>query len=140
MPDWLPEALAAVHGRSRPPYPALCLAQFAETLSAGTELLFVALADDRPVGLMVLTSHPSEVWIDLLTIAGPSRNLGLGAEAVFAAEARHPNCRICAGIPPENGLAIYFWLRAGYRPLYPSMARHDLPKGRIWMVRDALKP
>jgi len=135
---WLPEALAAAAGRSRAPYPSLRLDQFEAALPTDATLLIVALGDDHPVGVLVLTTRTLAAQIELLAIAEPRRNLGFGAEAVYAAEALRPGRSFLAGVPRENGLAIYFWLRVGYRPHYPSVDPRDLPVRRIWMKRDPL--
>jgi hypothetical protein len=49
---------------------------------------------------------------------------------------------VYAGIPEGRGLAVYFWLRLGYRPISSAEAP-DAPLGLgaesrpgIWMVRE----
>jgi hypothetical protein len=77
----------------------------------------------------------SAVVIDALAIRAGLRNLGYGAEAVYCLEATYPDAQVYAAIPRFNGLALYFWLRVGYRPVRldedPAMV-HD-PR-RLWVV------
>lgn len=134
--EWLPEALSAVDGRGRAPYPPVRLGGLQQALLRNEELLLVVLTDDQPVGVLVLADEAATTRIDRLAIAAPLRNLGLGAEAVYAAEALRSSRFVLAGVPLQNGLAIYFWLRVGYRPLYPSPETAALPPGRLWMRRN----
>jgi hypothetical protein len=83
--------------------------------------------------------------IEGLAIAATERNLGYGAEAVYELENRYPGVRLLAGVPLTNGLAIYFWLRVGYRPLFPETfplmpdgSRFFDESERIWMERGGL--
>jgi len=78
----------------------------------------------------------------------PSRRFrGLGGEAGLALE-RHLRRRlgverVLAPVPDGRGLAVYFWLRLGYRPLTASEAPWPLvglgPEAGsgIWMAREA---
>jgi len=144
---WLSEALAAVAGRSLGEAAPLTLAQLTESLSPLQRLLLItsreaersATGTNRPLGLIKLSNISLEpVRIDALAIAGAERNLGYGAEAVYELEELYPNVRLIAGVPVTNGLAIYFWLRVGYRPLFPVSADIALSPGRVWMERGAL--
>jgi GNAT superfamily N-acetyltransferase len=134
---WLSEALAAVAGPVRGPCPLRGLAEVRAGLDPGRRLLVVAQTDARPIGVLVLAPAGARGLIETLAIAAPHRNLGLGEEAVRATEAMSPASHLLAGVPRENGLAIYFWLRCGYRPLYPARERQDLPAERVWFARPA---
>jgi hypothetical protein len=75
------------------------------------------------------------------------RYRGLGGEAALALE-RHLRKRfdiekVYAPIPDWRGLAVYFWLRQGYRPVTFAEAPWPLtglliePRPGIWMLRDS---
>jgi len=73
------------------------------------------------------------------------RYRGLGGEAALAIERRLRDGlaveRVYAPVPETRGLAVYFWLRLGYRPLLPSRApappRFATGAGGIWLLRDS---
>ncbi len=86
------------------------------------------------------------VSIPLVAVEPEQRYRGLGSEAALALEqhlrARLAAERIYAPVPDGRGLAVYFWLRLGYRPLLKEMAPWPLaslnaasPPG-IWLLRD----
>ena len=71
---------------------------------------------------------------------GPEmRGLGYGSEAVRLVEAdaaqRGLAGRFRADISAGDGLALYFWLRLGYRPA--AAWRRDAEQGTISMIRTA---
>ena len=74
--------------------------------------------------------------IAALAVRHDARNLGYGAEAVEAVEESVRARQVLAAIPRTNGLAVYFWLRAGYRPValveQPDLARDP---EHLWMLR-----
>jgi ribosomal protein S18 acetylase RimI-like enzyme len=134
---WLAEALRAVAGRSGSET-SLTLDGLVRSLSAGQQLRLIALPSGAPVGLLVTsTAAPHLTAIESLAVAAGWRNAGLGAEAVYCLEEAEPSTRLLAGVPLENGLAIYFWLRIGYAPLFPKPAMPALGRDRIWMARGA---
>ncbi len=61
---------------------------------------------------------PAEGWVTIewLGLAADDRGRGYGSEAIRRFESRHKRARFLAQIDPGNGLALYFWLRLGYRP------------------------
>ncbi|MER3420890.1 MAG: hypothetical protein C4290_10355, partial [Chloroflexota bacterium] len=59
------------------------------------------------------------ILIEVLAVRADRRNLGYGLEMVMAVEAGWSGRVALAQVPRENGLAVYFWLRTGYRPFYP---------------------
>ena len=77
--------------------------------------------------------------VKLLAVAPDKRRLGIGGRAALALEKRlgKPAARIYVAVPARLGLALYFWLRLGYRPLtqrdWPE-APPDAPS--VWMVRE----
>ncbi len=140
---WLPEAVAAVQGRGTAAQPALALdallAQWDAAYPTGKTLIG-ALPDGGSVGLVrVRDTEPERLVIDALTVRADARNLGHGQEIVFALEEeRLAGQMAAAGVPRTNGLAVYFWLRVGYHPLYPRDGGRlaDLDPVRLWMVRE----
>jgi hypothetical protein len=55
---------------------------------------------------------------------------------VYRLEASLKTDRIAVPIPPNVGLAVYFWLRLGYHPLLAAdQDEFMLTEGGMWMVR-----
>jgi GNAT superfamily N-acetyltransferase len=106
---------------------------------AGEALGLVVLLPDRP--------EPGAVSIPLVAVAPQRRFSGLGGEAVLAVErevrSRWDVQRCYAPVPDGRGLAVYFWLRLGYRPLttaqapWPLAGLSEEPRRGIWMLREA---
>lgn len=77
--------------------------------------------------------------VHFLAVPSDRRRLGAGHRSALALEARLPASikRVYVSIPARLGLALYFWLRLGYRPLtqreWPA-APEDAPT--VWMVRE----
>jgi ribosomal protein S18 acetylase RimI-like enzyme len=77
-------------------------------------------------------------WLDVrwIELAAEHRRRGLGAEAVRLLEAeavrRWGVKRVRAHVPRDVGLALYFWLRLGYRPEVPAVGDGDT----MAMVRE----
>ena len=100
------------------------------------------------LGLIVLLSdlpEPGAVSVPLVAVAPQRRFSGLGGEAALAVErirSRWGVQRCYAPVPDGRGLAVYFWLRLGYRPLttaqapWPLAGLSDEPRRGMWMVRD----
>jgi GNAT superfamily N-acetyltransferase len=120
-------------------------------LAAGvdSELVLISDAEGAPIGVALLrpdTPVHGEATIAFLAVQPERRYRGLGGEAGLAVERlareRLRVRRVYAGIPEGRGLAVYFWLRLGYRPLSSA----DAPSARlglgaesrpgIWMVRE----
>jgi ribosomal protein S18 acetylase RimI-like enzyme len=140
---WLPEAVAAIQGRGTAPDSTLSLDALLEawdrTLPAGATFIGER-SDGLTVGLLrARTSDRERLVIDALTVRADRRNLGHGQEMVCALEETFGQMggMVYAGVPRTNGLAIYFWLRTGYRPLYPPPSDwpDDLDRSRFWMQR-----
>jgi GNAT superfamily N-acetyltransferase len=120
-----------------------------ETLLAATSLLISDRAGEA-LGLIVLLSdrpEPGDVSLPLVAVAPQRRFSGLGGEAVLAVErearTRWGVQRCFAPVPDGRGLAVYFWLRLGYRPLttqqapWPLAGLSDEPRRGLWMLREA---
>jgi ribosomal protein S18 acetylase RimI-like enzyme len=94
----------------------------------------LVLWNDRAVGFISYRVDASGLTIDELAIEPGARNRTLGAEAVYALEAAYPAIREWRGlVPASNGLAIYFWLRIGYHPIF--LAEHGV-HGFTMVVRS----
>jgi hypothetical protein len=119
------------------------------TLPAATGVQISDRAGDA-LGLIVLLSdhpEPGDVSVPLVAVAPQRRFSGLGGEAVLAVErevrARWGVQRCFAPVPDGRGLAVYFWLRLGYRPLtteqapWPLAGLSDEPRRGMWMLREA---
>jgi hypothetical protein len=75
--------------------------------------------DRTPIGLLeARKGRPGSGWatIEWLELAPRERGWGYGSEAVRIFEARSKRARLLAEVDPGFGLALYFWLRLGYRP------------------------
>lgn len=141
---WLAEALAAVGGRDgrvmrtgeiRPA--ALLL-----DLSWPTNSIDIIYSDSEDVGFLGWRRDEAEasgrggLVITALAVRADRRNLGYGAEAVAALEEHVGAAWAYAAVPRANGLAVYFWLHAGYRPVRVDEApARALDPACLWMVR-----
>lgn len=87
---------------------------------------------DEPAGLIpVALDDPEPGWatVALLAVAAQEqRDLAALGIALLEASLRGQGKHIRAAAPPDAGLALYFWLRLGYRPAISG--------GRLWMIRD----
>jgi GNAT superfamily N-acetyltransferase len=138
---WLPEAWCAIDGRKPD---ADAPSTFAELLEAAERRWSNAHTDRIDVvsrgfgGFMVWEAKGREIVIRGLAMRRDWRDLGYGGEAVEWLEASWPNRRFIAAIPRFNGLAVYFWLRVGFRPVREDEDRertHD--PDSLWMLRSA---
>jgi GNAT superfamily N-acetyltransferase len=103
----------------------------------------------KPIGLAVaLKGVPASgcATIAFIGVDPAERFRGLGGEAALALERllreRHGVETVLAPIPEQRGLAVYFWLRLGYRPLlrseapWPVAGLDGKPFRGIWMARS----
>jgi GNAT superfamily N-acetyltransferase len=116
------------------------------------EGILISDAGGAPIGMAaVFRDWPAEhdATIAFLTIDPARRFRGLGGEAGIELE-RHLRTlgyeRVYAPVPEGRGLAVYFWLRLGFRPLNrgespkaPLGLTSDSKPG-IWMLRDGESP
>jgi GNAT superfamily N-acetyltransferase len=102
------------------------------TEASKRELRIIATADDpAPVGLLQYRpGFPGKGWlaIDFLALAAGRRGWGYGSEAARLVEESAGATRFLAEVDARNGLALYFWLRLGYRPARPDEV--------FWRARD----
>jgi GNAT superfamily N-acetyltransferase len=103
----------------------------------------MAIIDSGVVGVAAYqTGSPSRhaARIRFLIVEPARRRLGIGGRAVLALERRLTTLAgaLYVKVPASLGLALYFWLRLGYRPLTqaeaPSPASPTSPA--TWMVRS----
>jgi ribosomal protein S18 acetylase RimI-like enzyme len=108
-------------------------------VGAPDALLFSDHAGDAFIAYQTGTPSAGAATIDLVAVAHQQRRLGLGGRAALALERRlaREADRIYVRVPSRIGIALYFWLRLGYRPLL----QHDWPAAAIdddlsaWMMR-----
>jgi GNAT superfamily N-acetyltransferase len=107
---------------------------------SGGEAIGVAVASpDSPV--------KGAASVPFLAVTPEARFRGLGGEAGLALDrylrAHHRFQLIYAPVPEARGLAVYFWLRLGFRPLltsdapWPVLGLSGAPLPGIWLLRDA---
>ena len=117
------------------------------------EGVLITDADGNPIGMAAVFHEwpdAGDATIAFLTVEPARRFRGLGGEAGIELE-RHLRgslgyARVYAPVPEGRGLAVYFWLRLGFRPLdlaeapkAPLGLTADSKPG-IWMLRDAESP
>jgi GNAT superfamily N-acetyltransferase len=119
-------------------------------LDAGRGVL-VSDSESEPIGAAVVVlgvPDAASASVPLIAIDPQRRFRGIGGEAGLALE-RHLRSRLgierlYAPVPEARGLAVYFWLRLGYRPLSagempgPPAGLNGSPMAGIWMVRESL--
>jgi len=107
-------------------------------------LLVVVAEDEEPMGLIEYRVHePADGWLSITCIAlkDGRRGFGYGSEAVRTLEAwaekSHKVTSFLSEINPRNGLALYFWMRVGYRPAHAFEVFWRAPDegGIIAMIR-----
>lgn len=77
--------------------------------------------------------------VGFVAVQPDHRRLGIGGRMALSGERRlNSNAqRVFVQVPESIGLALYFWLRLGYRPLTASESPRKKPNsGSLWMVRD----
>ena len=136
--DWIDEAAQAIAGRASP-----CLLQ--DRLDVG-DLGWWIRGDGAIVGALcgkiVNLADPAAskalIWT-WLAIDAKWRAYGYGGAAVplFEQAAQQAGATVAlAPLPPDNGVALYFWLRLGYTPVREvDVDQGDVPTG---VCRDAL--
>lgn len=95
-------------------------------------VIVVRVADDFPVGRAAVTMDPAGLTIDALCIDEAHRGHGYGSEAarLLVQAAGAAGLTVRASAPPDRGLAVYFWVRMGLRPV-PG----EGPQGGLWFER-----
>jgi GNAT superfamily N-acetyltransferase len=136
--DWLAAALAPES-----------TAEELRVLVAGGDGVLIRDNGGESIGLalaMLGTPGAGDATVPFLAIDPARRFRGLGGEAGLVLEEhlrrRHSVERVYAPVPDGRGLAVYFWLRLGYRPLTlaespgPLVGLSGKPVKGIWHVRD----
>jgi GNAT superfamily N-acetyltransferase len=134
---WLEAALA----------PEWALADLETAVAAGDGVLISDSAGTAIGVAIVLRDVPEAACAALpfLAIDPERRFRGLGGEAGLAIDAQLRSqgvTRVYAPVPDGRGLAVYFWLRLGFRPLRtpespgPLAGLNAEPVRGIWMLRD----
>jgi len=134
---WLEKALQPEWGQG----------DLARQVDGGKCLVFEDEGQELIGAVVVQGGEPAAGYASIPFIATkPARRFsGFGGEAALGIERwlrQHGAERVFAPVPDGRGLAVYFWLRLGYRALlrveapWPlSSLNDDRPEG-IWMVRD----
>ena len=100
-----------------------------------------ALTNDDASAFIAFQSgvpQPNAAQVDFLAVEPEQRRLGIGGRMALGVERRLRGkaIRLYALVPASIGLALYFWLRLGYRPLAgkesPAIPSRD---ASVWMVR-----
>ena len=136
--DWFDEAAQAIAGRREP-------CRIEHRLADGDQGWWI-VADDEQVGALCARLGSSAATLESrtviwtwLAVESRWRAYGYGGAAVPLLEeaARAAGATVAlAPLPPDNGVALYFWLRLGYTPLRSVEVRaEDWPNG---VARDAL--
>lgn len=140
--DWLDEAAQAIAGRAEP-------CHFQARLDDGDlgwwihgDDQLVGALSGKLVGLPDFEPRQALIWT-WLAIDARWRAFGYGGAAVplFEDAARQAGATLAlAPLPPDNGVALYFWLRLGYTPLRDvRISETDRPSGvaedALWMHR-----
>lgn len=114
---WYDDALALAHAERG------LEQRFVDAKESGCDLLAIEAHGGEIIGLLDYRLHePAQNWQTIVYIgmATGRRGFGYGSEAVRALEAwavkSHKITSFMAEIAPQNGLALYFWLRVGYHP------------------------
>lgn len=101
-------------------------------LTNAERTVLIAYDDATPV--------PTAATIDFLAVAADCRRRGIGGRTALALERRLKKSidAIYVAVPASIGLALYFWLRLGYRPL----KQREWPNVRggnetcVWLTRS----
>lgn len=102
----------------------------------GSAIAVIRMADNIEVGTLQIESAGKGLLVRSLCIDEAHRSYGAGSEAILLFNracdaAKVPMVRTWA--PPDRGLAVYFWIRMGYRPVHG-----EGPEGGLWFERRRL--
>jgi hypothetical protein len=95
------------------------------------------VADGTAVGHVRTEERGDALFIVELVIEEAARGYGLGSEAAALVRGYTevgPWARLQAWAPPDRGLAVYFWIRMGLRPLHG-----EGPDGGLLLERDTAR-
>ena len=142
---WLEEAAQAIAGRAEPCRIEHRLSEgdqgcwiVAEGINAGALCVRITTTAENPERMAVIWT-----W---LAVDARWRAYGFGGAAVPLVEsaARSVGATLAlVPLPPDNGVALYFWLRLGYTPLRSvDLRARDWPSGvardALWMQRSLI--
>jgi len=99
--------------------------------SSSQVLVLIDGRRQEPVALILPTiDDPEDGWatVTLLIVSQEERELAARGIAFLEAALRLGVEHVRVAVPADVGLALYFWLRLGYRPI----AAGD----RLWMIRE----
>ena len=133
--DWLPEAAQAVAGRAEP-------CRLEDSLARGDTGWWI-VGDSEAVGALSGRLEDTALVWTWLAIDARWRAYGFGGASVplFEEAARQLGAdEALVPLPPDNGVALYFWLRLGYTPLReappePLTTLVGAPADAVWMRR-----
>ena len=143
-PDWLAEAERAVLGAG-PGCP------LGDQVHEGDAAYWLRVGRDRPDGsrerrtVGALAAQQEDAWLvwRWLAVEESMRAFGYGGAAIPIVERAAKRAGLTGArvlVPASNGVALYFWLRLGYRPSVEGLIERDWPRPYegTWMVRSAL--
>ncbi len=134
-PDWLPEAERAVLGA-----PPGC--RLRDRIDAGDAVYWIRMPGQRgaaAIGALAAREESGALLWTWLAVGAERRHFGYGGAAVPLLERAAHRAGMRRGrvlVAARNGVALYFWLRLGYRPR-PD-ARWPKPCAGTWMEREQL--
>ena len=137
-PDWLAEAERAVLGAD----PGCSLS---DQIHDGDAAYWIRVTRDRPDGsrerrtVGALAARQDNEWLvwQWLAVDVAMRAFGYGGASVPVVERAAKRVGLTGArvlVPASNGVALYFWLRLGYRPFPEGTWRR--PYEGTWMVRN----
>jgi hypothetical protein len=135
LDDWLPPVAASVG------YDAIDPAQATASLRRhGDAQARIISRNGERAGLVVYRMRPGDAaaMIELVAVPPQAARQGSGMSAAAAVEAElcaSGTHRIYAPAPEVHGIATYFWIRLGYRPL-PRAAWPCERAGVAWLLRE----
>jgi GNAT superfamily N-acetyltransferase len=108
--------------------------------------LVLCIDEDGPQGIIeyaVEVPLSGAAQVGFIAVDPSRRRLGIGGRAALALERRLKRSvgRIYVAVPARIGIALYFWLRLGYRPLTQAewpVQPDDAPS--TWVARDVGGP
>lgn len=115
---------------------------------AGAESRAIVAGDWGVVGFVIWEEQPPDGApsgparvIHALAMRQDARNFGYGAEVIELLETATPRATMYAPIPRGNGLAVYFWLHAGFRPVrLDESVTLATDAARLWCLRAPGRP
>lgn len=136
LATWLPGVAQSVGYADAPDVAAI-----AALLRDRGRLMRVIEREHGAVGVIVARRNaPDRAWAIVELVATPPgearRGAGMEAARLLESVVRRAGARrLYAPAPEVHGIAMYFWIRLGYRPLL----RPEWPctrEGVAWLVRD----